>query len=62
MPININYDFSLSYDSDSGVWSMSGSHDGYPSYFVTADGAVIYDSQQGHIGQLLGCCDVQVGQ
>ena len=37
-------------------------HDGYPSYVVIVDGVVIYNYQQGSIGQLLGCCDVEVGQ
>jgi hypothetical protein len=61
-PFWINYDLDLRFDPSSGRWSVSGTHDGYPSYVVTADGVVIYDYHQGSIGQLLGCCDVQVGQ
>ena len=59
---NINYDLDLRFDRRSGTWSVSGSHDGYPSYVVTADGVVIYDYQQGFIGELLGCCDVEAGR
>ena len=61
-PFWINYDLRLRFDSSSGRWSVSGTHDGYPSYVVRADGVVIYNYHQGSIGQLLGCCDVGVNQ
>jgi hypothetical protein len=60
-PFMINYDLDVRFNPGSGRWSVSGTHDGYPSYVVTVDGVVIYNYQQGFIGQLLGCCDVQVG-
>jgi RHS repeat-associated protein len=61
-PFWINYDLDLRFDPRSGSWSVTGTHDGYPSYVVTADGVVVYEYQQGSIGELLGCCDVEVGR
>ena len=58
----INYDLNLRFNSSSGSWSVFGTHDGFPSYVVAVDGVVIYDYTQGSIGQLFGCCDVEVGR
>ena len=58
-PLMINYDLGLSFEGSRG-WTVTGTHDGYPSYTVTADGTVIYDYHQGFIAELGGCCDVVV--
>jgi hypothetical protein len=60
-PFMIDYDFTVTYDRASGYSSVYGTHDGFPSYVLSVDGQVIYNYQQGFIGQLLGCCDVTVG-
>ena len=39
-PFMINYDLDLRFNPRSGRWSVSGTHDGYPSYVVTVDGVV----------------------
>lgn len=59
--IEINYDLSLRFNRTSGTWSVSGTHDGFPSYVVTVDGVMIYNHNQGSLSQLLGCCDAEVG-
>ena len=59
---NINYSFQISIDRKTGNITLSGEHDGYPSYTVSVDGKQIYDHQQGKLYQLFGEVDTKVGE
>jgi len=64
-PARINYDltFTACVDKDGkvvGPVSVSGTHDGYPSYEGWVEGDLIYDFQQGSLGELFGSGDVTV--
>lgn len=53
-PADIDYAFHVTMNENTKEIGISGSHDGYPSYTMALDGAVIYDHQQGDLGDLLG--------
>jgi hypothetical protein len=61
-PWNINYHIDIKYDNNTGNTSMSGTHDGYPSYEVYRNGDKIYDYHQGNILQLRGDGNVTIKQ
>jgi hypothetical protein len=60
LPVQINYNLSVTIDFCSHTGKLTGSHDGYPSYEVTVSGNEIYDHNQGHLGQLVGSSDARV--
>ena len=57
---NINYEFSILLSSSPRLVTVTGSHDGYPSYNIAVNGKSVYDHVQGHLGELLGDSDVTV--
>jgi len=57
---NIDYKFDILLTSSPKLISVTGYHDGYPSYNVSINGKSVYDYIQGHLGQLLGESDVKV--
>jgi hypothetical protein len=58
---NINYKFKVSVDRN-GKGTLSGCHDGYPSYDVLVTGKPSYTFTHGHIDliKLFGSCDINV--
>lgn len=59
---NIDYKFDIMVIQSAKEIIFSGSHDGYPSYNISVNGAMVYDYVQGWIGQLLGTSDVIVAR
>jgi hypothetical protein len=63
-PFNINYSLVVRVDADGGV-SVSGSHDGYPSYEVWAyrdsqEPELVYKYEEGSVLELRGSGDVKI--
>jgi RHS repeat-associated protein len=59
--LDISYDFKISYNAG-GHGLLKGSHDGYPSYEIQRNTFVIYNWNQGWIGQLGGQMEIQVNR
>lgn len=57
---NINYKFAILLSLSPRLVTVTGSHDGYPSYNIAVNGKSVYDYVQGHLGQLFGDSDVSV--
>jgi hypothetical protein len=59
---DIDYDFSIVFNPITGTGSLSGRHDGYPSYIVRVNGDTVYYFAEGWFPELLGLGDVQVNR
>lgn len=59
---NINYNLTILLSYIPKLVTITGNHDGYPSYNVAVNGRSVYDYVQGHIGQLLGDADISVNR
>ena len=57
---NINYNFNILLSLSPQLVTVTGNHDGYPSYNVSVERRSVYDYVQGHLGQLFGDSDVTV--
>jgi hypothetical protein len=61
LDMDIDYDFRFRFDPVTGSISLfGGTHDGFPSYKIEANGNVIYYRPQKSLLELIGCCDVTV--
>jgi len=59
--LSIDYEFNINVNLASGMLSVSGMHDGYPSYTVTVNGETLYYFHEHFFGDLLEPMDVFVG-
>lgn len=57
---SINYALKILLTQSPKTITVTGTHDGYPSYNVALNGTSVYDYVQGHLGQLFGESDVTV--
>lgn len=57
---NINYSFDILLSLSPRTVTVTGAHDGYPSYNIAVNSKSVYDYVQGYLPELLGDSDVSV--
>ena len=56
----IDYQLRVAFDTNKKVVTVSGKHDGYPTYYVKLNGQMIYQFEQTNLSALLGELEINM--